>query len=161
MCLIVFPIPSIHYSQLGLALGAPFGSRSRPFLRPSTSRAQGFAPLTSLQVLPICFIFLHPAMTQTIVYVTCHIKMLMIFRGLCCRAGWDVEKGNTTGEGVKADMLVSLTAPKLCAKQFTGIHYLGGRCAITYVLSCSVLCSCWCSNPGPTFIASSINNPCF
>jgi hypothetical protein len=46
------------------------------------------------------------------------------------RAGWDVEKGNVTGDGLKADMLVSLTAPKLCARQFAGIHYLGGRCAM-------------------------------
>jgi hypothetical protein len=46
------------------------------------------------------------------------------------RAGWDVEKGNVTGDGLKADMLVSLTAPKLCARQFAGIHYLGGRYAM-------------------------------
>ena len=43
--------------------------------------------------------------------------------------GWDVEKGPPEdGRGVKPDMLISLTSPKLCAKQFTGAHhYLGGR----------------------------------
>jgi hydroxyethylthiazole kinase-like uncharacterized protein yjeF len=43
-------------------------------------------------------------------------------------SGWDVEKGNITNEGLRATMLVSLTAPKLCAELFTGpFHYLGGR----------------------------------
>ncbi|KNC75936.1 YjeF [Sphaeroforma arctica JP610] len=41
-------------------------------------------------------------------------------------SGWDVEKGPPT-DGLKPAMLVSLTAPKLCAKTFTGHHYLGGR----------------------------------
>ena len=43
------------------------------------------------------------------------------------RTGWDVEQGNTTGEGLEPKMLVSLTAPKECARDFKGIHYLGGR----------------------------------
>ncbi|KAL3577154.1 hypothetical protein D5086_022437 [Populus alba] len=43
-------------------------------------------------------------------------------------SGWHVEEGDVSGEGVKPDMLVSLTAPKLCAKKFTGPHhFLGGR----------------------------------
>ncbi len=34
-------------------------------------------------------------------------------------SGWDVEMGPPTGEGsLRPDMLVSLTAPKLCAKHF-------------------------------------------
>jgi NAD(P)H-hydrate epimerase len=42
--------------------------------------------------------------------------------------GWDVEKGNVDGRGIQPHMLISLTSPKLCAKQFTGAHhYLGGR----------------------------------
>ncbi|ELU03422.1 hypothetical protein CAPTEDRAFT_89585, partial [Capitella teleta] len=41
-------------------------------------------------------------------------------------SGWEVEKGNP--EGIQPEMLISLTAPKLCAKQFFGKHhYLGGR----------------------------------
>ncbi|KAJ2717267.1 hypothetical protein H4R19_000019 [Coemansia spiralis] len=43
-------------------------------------------------------------------------------------SGWDVEAGDRTGTGLRPDMLVSLTAPKLCAAGFQGrFHYLGGR----------------------------------
>lgn len=41
---------------------------------------------------------------------------------------WDVEHGDASGGGLRPDMLVSLTAPKQCARQFAGSHhYLGGR----------------------------------
>lgn len=41
-------------------------------------------------------------------------------------SGWDVEKGNPSG--IQPDLLISLTAPKKSATQFTGrYHYLGGR----------------------------------
>ncbi|EDV25734.1 uncharacterized protein TRIADDRAFT_23664 [Trichoplax adhaerens] len=40
--------------------------------------------------------------------------------------GWDVERGDPNG--IQPDMLISLTAPKLCARYFNGrVHYLGGR----------------------------------
>ncbi|KAH8110220.1 YjeF N-terminal domain-like protein [Phellopilus nigrolimitatus] len=57
-------------------------------------------------------------------------------------SGWDVEKGKipfavkdvkgqgdkeTTFEGLEPDVLVSLTAPKLGAKDFKGRHFIGGR----------------------------------
>ncbi|KAJ0975985.1 hypothetical protein J5N97_017950 [Dioscorea zingiberensis] len=43
-------------------------------------------------------------------------------------SGWHVEEGDIDGSGIKPDMLVSLTAPKLCAKKFIGPHhFLGGR----------------------------------
>ena len=43
-------------------------------------------------------------------------------------AGWDVERGDVNGFGVNPDLLVSLTAPKLCSRQFRGrYHYLGLR----------------------------------
>ncbi|CAH8390346.1 unnamed protein product [Eruca vesicaria subsp. sativa] len=43
-------------------------------------------------------------------------------------SGWHVEEGDHEGGGIKPDMLVSLTAPKLCAKRFCGPHhFLGGR----------------------------------
>lgn len=43
-------------------------------------------------------------------------------------SGWDVETGPPKGGGIKPEMLVSLTAPKMCAQKFTGkFHYLGGR----------------------------------
>ena len=41
-------------------------------------------------------------------------------------SGWDVNEG-PTDENLPPSMLVSLTAPKLCAKKFLGPHYLGGR----------------------------------
>lgn len=41
-------------------------------------------------------------------------------------SGWNVELGNENG--IKPSLLISLTAPKLCAKYFNGkYHYLGGR----------------------------------
>ncbi|KAK4362378.1 hypothetical protein RND71_017619 [Anisodus tanguticus] len=43
-------------------------------------------------------------------------------------SGWHVEAGDVCGESIEPDMLVSLTAPKLCAKMFRGPHHLlGGR----------------------------------
>lgn len=43
-------------------------------------------------------------------------------------SGWHVESGPSEEGGIKPEMLVSLTAPKLCAKSFHGKHhYLGGR----------------------------------
>eukprot|EP00300_Choanocystis_sp_HF-7_P040609 c7097_g1_i1.p1 GENE.c7097_g1_i1~~c7097_g1_i1.p1 ORF type:complete len:176 (+),score=28.78 c7097_g1_i1:241-768(+) len=44
-------------------------------------------------------------------------------------SGWDVEQGNVTGEGLQPSVLVSLTAPKLCASMIppTCKHYVGGR----------------------------------
>ena len=44
-------------------------------------------------------------------------------------SGWDVDEGDVRKEGIRnADMLISLTAPKACARFFKGrFHYLGGR----------------------------------
>lgn len=43
-------------------------------------------------------------------------------------SGWNVESGAPEEGGIKPEMLVSLTAPKLCARSFAGkYHYLGGR----------------------------------
>ena len=42
-------------------------------------------------------------------------------------SGWHVEKGNEAKVGLRCDLLVSLTAPKLCAKHHKGAHVLGGR----------------------------------
>lgn len=39
-----------------------------------------------------------------------------------------MEKGDINGFGLNPDLLISLTAPKLCSKQFKGrYHYLGLR----------------------------------
>lgn len=41
-------------------------------------------------------------------------------------SGWDVEQGNASG--IQPEVLVSLTAPKMCAQHFKGKrHFLGGR----------------------------------
>ncbi|KAK3153587.1 hypothetical protein QOZ80_2BG0177900 [Eleusine coracana subsp. coracana] len=51
-------------------------------------------------------------------------------------SGWHVEEGDVDGGGIRPDMLVSLTAPKLCAKKFTGPHhFLGGRFVPLPILS--------------------------
>ncbi len=43
-------------------------------------------------------------------------------------SGWHVENGDESGDGLRPDMLVSLTAPKRGARFFRGpFHYLGGR----------------------------------
>ncbi|OWZ23327.1 YjeF family domain-containing hypothetical protein [Phytophthora megakarya] len=45
-------------------------------------------------------------------------------------SGWHVERGNEGGVGLESQTLISLTAPKLCAKFFTGsdkVHFVGGR----------------------------------
>eukprot|EP01083_Nonionella_stella_P180940 646677_1 len=42
-------------------------------------------------------------------------------------SGWDVDGGDLTGTNFSPDVLVSLTAPKLSSKKFTGRHFVGGR----------------------------------
>mmetsp|Transcript_31349 Transcript_31349/g.70962 ORF Transcript_31349/g.70962 Transcript_31349/m.70962 type:complete len:285 (+) Transcript_31349:178-1032(+) len=43
-------------------------------------------------------------------------------------SGWDVDGGDLTGgANFHPDVLISLTAPKLSARQFVGRHYIGGR----------------------------------
>ncbi|XP_037080321.1 NAD(P)H-hydrate epimerase-like isoform X2 [Pollicipes pollicipes] len=42
-------------------------------------------------------------------------------------SGWHVEEGPGEAPALEPALLVSLTAPKLCARFFSGAHYLGGR----------------------------------
>ncbi|XP_035738965.1 NAD(P)H-hydrate epimerase-like [Vespa mandarinia] len=43
-------------------------------------------------------------------------------------SGWDVENGPSLKDDICPEMLISLTAPKMCAHKFKGkFHYLGGR----------------------------------
>jgi NAD(P)H-hydrate epimerase len=42
-------------------------------------------------------------------------------------SGWNVDEGDTLNLGFYPDVLVSLTAPKFCAKGFKGRHFVGGR----------------------------------
>lgn len=49
-------------------------------------------------------------------------------------SGWDVEAGPPASDALGPEMLVSLTAPKLCARLFRGrFHYLGGRFVPPYI----------------------------
>jgi NAD(P)H-hydrate epimerase len=41
-------------------------------------------------------------------------------------SGWDVDEGNTKNTFTPG-MLISLTLPKLGAKNYEGLHFLGGR----------------------------------
>ena len=42
-------------------------------------------------------------------------------------SGWNVDEGDVARLGLNPDVLISLTAPKLCAKEFDGVHFVGGR----------------------------------
>lgn len=42
-------------------------------------------------------------------------------------SGWDVSAGDVGGTGLRPSLLISLTAPKECARSFAGKHALGGR----------------------------------
>jgi len=42
-------------------------------------------------------------------------------------SGWNVDMGDVMKVGFQPDVLVSLTAPKLCSKSFRGRHFVGGR----------------------------------
>lgn len=41
--------------------------------------------------------------------------------------GWNVDMGDVMNVGFQPDVLVSLTAPKLCSKNFRQRHFVGGR----------------------------------
>lgn len=42
-------------------------------------------------------------------------------------SGWDVELGDIYETAFTPEIVVSLTAPKLCMNKYSGAHYLGGR----------------------------------
>ncbi len=65
----------------------------------------------------------HPCFSCTSIIDLCPPPSFIL---LCL--GWDVEKGDVNGFGLNPDLLISLTAPKLCSKKFKGRHhYLGLR----------------------------------
>ena len=47
------------------------------------------------------------------------------FSNLLC-IGWNVETGPDDGS-IMPKLLISLTAPKICTRNFSGKHFLGGR----------------------------------
>eukprot|EP00598_Pedospumella_elongata_P005200 CAMPEP_0184976810 /NCGR_PEP_ID=MMETSP1098-20130426/7700_1 /TAXON_ID=89044 /ORGANISM="Spumella elongata, Strain CCAP 955/1" /LENGTH=419 /DNA_ID=CAMNT_0027499747 /DNA_START=143 /DNA_END=1402 /DNA_ORIENTATION=+ len=42
-------------------------------------------------------------------------------------SGWDVNEGDIHDTKFVPDAVISLTAPKLCMKDYAGVHYVGGR----------------------------------
>lgn len=59
-------------------------------------------------------------------YLTTPCPHLIPSPRLCAIAGWDVEAGSSGG--ISPDVLVSLMAPKLCARRFLGRqHFVAGR----------------------------------
>lgn len=42
-------------------------------------------------------------------------------------SGWNVDEGDVEHIGLEPDVLISLTAPKLCSQKFQGRHFVGGR----------------------------------
>jgi hydroxyethylthiazole kinase-like uncharacterized protein yjeF len=42
-------------------------------------------------------------------------------------SGWNVDEGDVSGLGFEPEVLISLTTPKLCARNFKGRHFCGGR----------------------------------
>lgn len=42
-------------------------------------------------------------------------------------SGWNVDEGDIANTGMVPDVLVSLTAPKFCSKEFKGRHFVGGE----------------------------------
>ena len=72
------------------------------------------------------FSFKPPARPQFAVILDQLRKCQVPIASIDVPSGWDVENGDA--DGIKPDFLISLTAPKLCARYFRGrYHYLGGR----------------------------------
>lgn len=94
--------PSVEEAcKFGLIVDALFGFSFKPPIRPN------FLPVMEL-------------MSKTKVPVCC----------IDIPSGWNVENGPPESDAIKPFMLISLTAPKLCAKHFDGVHYLGGKSTV-------------------------------
>lgn len=53
---------------------------------------------------------------------------ILVLRSIDIPSGWNVEYGPEDYSALAPELLISLTAPKMCAKKFLGkYHYLGGR----------------------------------
>ena len=87
-----------EYSNFDLAVDAVFGfSFEGPSREPFTSIIQTFAEST----IPVIAVDIP--------------------------SGWHVEEGDKFSTGYTPHAVVSLTAPKLCMRNYTGVHYVGGR----------------------------------
>ena len=62
--------------------------------------------------------------------INLNFECLLSFSSVDIPSGWDVETGPGDGKTLKPSLLISLSAPKLCAqdKYIEGaVHFLGGR----------------------------------
>lgn len=74
------------------------------------------------------FSFKPPVRDAFVPIITLMRETKVLIASVDIPSGWDVEKGPTEENCIKPELLISLTAPKLCAKHFVGkYHYLGGR----------------------------------
>lgn len=107
-----------------LIVDALFGFSFRPPVRESFLPIMQILTDSTVPIARYAYSFFH-------IYI--FFQLLMIYHSIChsidIPSGWDVENGPPTeGKSISPELLVSLTAPKLCARHFTGkYHYLGGR----------------------------------
>ena len=113
--------PNDINSQYDLIVDALFGFSFKPPVRES------FVPIMQqLQCtkLPIARCVVEFKSFEFIILV----KYLNCLSSIDIPSGWDVENGKLNENDIEPRLLISLTAPKLCAKAFKGEHhYLGGR----------------------------------
>lgn len=73
------------------------------------------------------FSFKGPVKPEFVSVIDTMVKSQLPIVSIDVPSGWDVENGGDPS-GIQPEVLVSLTAPKLCARHFTGKrHFLGGR----------------------------------
>ena len=65
-----------------------------------------------------------PPFTNIINYFT-NTKSVVI--SVDIPSGWNVDNGDDFKTGFTPNAVISLTAPKICMKNFSGVHYVGGR----------------------------------
>ncbi|XP_023166022.2 NAD(P)H-hydrate epimerase [Drosophila hydei] len=74
------------------------------------------------------FSFKPPVRTDFVPVVELLQKTKLPIASVDIPSGWDVEEGKLNDCDMEPTLLISLTAPKLCAKHFKGKHhFLGGR----------------------------------
>lgn len=93
------PVPAQVDAEFGLIVDALFGFSFKPPVRESFKPIMELLQSTKLPIVSVDI-----------------------------PSGWDVELGPQSDCDIKPACLISLTAPKLCAKHLTNAkHYLGGR----------------------------------
>lgn len=66
--------------------------------------------------------------TRSYLHLTQIVFITAKYYSIDIPSGWHVENGKIDESNIEPSLLISLTAPKLCAKLYKGPHhYLGGR----------------------------------